>query len=165
MPRGIGSLVRSCVLLLVLALGGCAEEPSFAEVAKTLPPPAAGTGRIYVYRYLELYVEKSWTPVYFDGRYVGASVPGTVFFRDVPAGRHTVSALGRGRYPGEFATVTVAPGDAVYLRIGEFDNLAAGAGGRRNAFVVEIMDPAFARTDIQGLQYTQGHDTAPDTLF
>lgn len=165
MPRVLCSYLRCCAVLLVLLIAGCAHEPTFAEVAKTLPPPPADTARIYVYRYLEFYVEKSWTPIYFNDRYVGASAPGAVFFRDVPAGRYAISAIGRGRYPGEFKTVTVRPGDTVFVRISDFDNLAAGAGGRRNAFVVDIINPARARAEIRSLRYSAGHQTAADTLF
>lgn len=157
MPHGLGPVVRSCVLLLALALGGCARGPSFAEVAGTLPSSPAGTARVYVYRYLQPYDSMAWTPVYFNDRYAGASAPGSVFFRDVPPGRYTFSVLSVGLYPDQFKTVTLAAGQSLYLRVEELDTWAAGKTGYADTFVVAVMDPAFAQAEIQGLTYMRGH--------
>lgn len=149
------NLLRPFLLMIALALAGCVQGPTFGEVAATLPPPPPGNARIYVYRLLEPYVTTSWTTVSFNGREVGASAPGTVFYRDVPPGQYLVSCISRGIYPNQFKTVTLAPGDNVYIRIDDIDTWAETKFGYFNTYVVSVVDPRFAAAQIRGLAYSR----------
>jgi hypothetical protein len=147
-------------LVLLLVLAGCAPGPRFGQVAGTLPPVPSGDARLFFYRWLEPYETLSWTPVYLNGAPVGVSRPGSVFYRDVPAGTYAIVVRSEGIYPNQFKTVAVGPGQAVYVRIDSLSSWARGGAVRReweeNTFVVDLVEPDVARREMQELDYIQG---------
>ncbi|HXQ52766.1 MAG TPA: hypothetical protein VN802_16855 [Stellaceae bacterium] len=157
---------RRAFLVLVLILAGCvAPGPPFASVASTIPPPPPGSARIFLYRWLEPYETVAMTTAYFNGSAVGVTETGTVLYRDVAPGRYTISVWSEGVYPDQFKTVTVGPGQVVYARIeslsswsvcGGFDVSMGGAAGCWDTFVVNIMDPAVALSEMQSLRFIRG---------
>ena len=87
------------VLLLAIALGGCASTPQAtrerdAEAKQFTARPDAAT--IYVYRDDFAAVEPaSENPVlYVDGRLIGGTLPGTFFRFDMRAGEHLLHGYG-----------------------------------------------------------------------
>jgi hypothetical protein len=99
----------------LLALAGCAQAPSFSEA----PPPAVpqNEARIIVYRWPEPYETLLVARLDLDGRPLGYAQNGDGFVRDVSPGEHTISIVSRVQFPGQTATVTLRPGETLYVRI------------------------------------------------
>ncbi len=117
--------MRGPMLVLLLGLAGCAPAgPPFASVAATLPPVPAGTARIFFYRWLEPYETLTPTTAFLNGAPVGVTEPGAVLYRDVSGGQYTIAVKSEGVFPDQFKTVTVKPGDTVYVRAASLSNLA-----------------------------------------
>jgi uncharacterized protein DUF2846 len=156
-------IARRSVLLGALLLAACVVQnqnlPAFGTAESSLPPPAPGMSRIYFYRLLEPYEIPTGTIVYLNGAAVGYSRNGTVMYRDVPAGTYDVSVLSRGAYPYQFMTLTVASGQAWYVRIESLLSLSC-AGSRENCpgevFTVQLVDPAQARLEMAPLGFDRG---------
>lgn len=74
---------------LVLLLPGCASGPKFAEVRDTVPPLAAGNGRIFFYRTMTMGAAVQ-PPVKLDGTKIGVAKPRGLFFVDRPPGNYQV---------------------------------------------------------------------------
>jgi hypothetical protein len=141
--------------LSVLALVSCGTE-HYARPG-TEPPVAAGMARLYFFRDQAPNDPQDWTTVSLNGRKVGDSAPGTVFYRDVPPGRYEVSVRSDLLYPDQFKTVTVASGDVVYAKIASLPHWGAtGWGSIATTFVVVIVNPALAQRALAGLYLTPG---------
>ncbi len=147
-------------LLLLLALAACSAGPPFAAVEATLPPLPQGESRIFFYRWLEPYETRSFSTVYLNGQPVGVSQPGAVFFRDVAPGTYFVSVFSPGRYPDQFKTIALAPGQVAYIRIASLRswNQCSGLVDNCNTdtFVVDVMAPAAARAEMARLPLIRG---------
>jgi len=156
-------IARRAVLLGALLLAACVQVPppnAFGALEPTLPPPAPGAVRLYFYRLLEPYELPTGTIVYLNGQAVGYSRNGTVIYRDVAPGTYEVSVLSRGAYPYQFKTITVQPGQVWFMRIESLLSLTCGglpgAACPDAIFVVNIVDPAQARTEIAPLALVGG---------
>jgi len=147
-----------CILVIAgLLLAGCVTEsqnlPRFSAVAASLPPLAPGMTRFYVYRLLDPNDPSLGTIVYLNGKDVGFSRTGTVFFRDVPPGPYSITVLSRGQYPDQFKNVVAQAGQNWYVRIGipppswSWDTPDA----RGDTFVVQIVDPRIAEAEMAPL--------------
>lgn len=152
-------LIAGILALTAGTLAACAPypgSPRFATVAASLPPPAAGTARIYFYRALDYYGVSSGTTVYLNHRPVGFSRIGTVFYRDVPAGRYFISVASPGPFPNQFKTVQLAAGETVYARIESllsWSYTGPISTSRGPTFVVALIAPAAARVEMDDLAY------------
>ena len=160
--RGV---LRGALLLLVVALAGCAPEgPPFASVAGMLPPVPSGEARIFIYRWLEPYETLSWTEAFLNGQPIGATHPGTVLYRDVPQGVYTISVHSDGAYPNQFKTVTLKPGNVIYVRVESISSWSVCGGGKGggsgegcwSTFVVQIVDPQTAGAEMSRLPLIPG---------
>jgi len=102
----------------LLALAGCAQAPNFSEA----PPPSVpqNAARIVVYRWLEPYETLLVAHVDLDGRPLGYAQNGAGFVREVTPGEHTISIVSSVEFPGQTATVTLQPGETLYVRIASF---------------------------------------------
>lgn len=156
---------REVVIALMLALGGCSQGPTYGSVAAGLPPVPPGQAQIFLYRWLEPYVSLAATTAFLNGTPVGLTQSGTAFYRDVPPGQYTISVTSQGVYPNQFKTVTVRAGQIVYARIGSITTwIPCGGGGSigggeadcGNTYVVEIIDPAVAQSELQPLTFIHG---------
>src|SRR6516162_8659580 len=142
-------VLRSAGLVFLLALASCLgpTAPYYPQVAATIPPVPAGQGRIYFYREYEPYESLSRPYLYLNRGIVGISIPGGVFYRDVPPDTYEVSVYSPGVYPNQFKTIVVKPGDVFYAKIESLRSWFSGRSGtpggefQRDTFVVAIMDP------------------------
>jgi hypothetical protein len=158
---------RLVVLAVLLAAAGslasCGGLPkpypdlkTYSAVAPSLPPLAPGMTRIYFYRTLSYYDIQDGTTAYLNGKEVGFSRIGTVFYRDVPPGSYLISVLSRGQYPDQFKTIQAKPGQVWYARI---ESLKSWSGGNNNSdirgdtFVVSLVAPMVGNQEIQDLSY------------
>jgi hypothetical protein len=125
-PLAGGQLGRAGVIILLLvAFFGWVPRPGFAETAGSPP----GYARIWIYRYDEPYVSLATPYVRFNGRIVGVSQPGGVFYRDVPPGVYHVTVDSEGRDVNQFADVAVVAGQQVYIQVQVSKDWNCGGGG------------------------------------
>jgi hypothetical protein len=159
-------VLRLVGLSLFLGLAGCLgpTAPFYPEVATTIPPVPPGQGRIYFYREYEPYESLSRPPLFLNRQVVGVSIPGGVFYRDVPPDTYEVSVRSPGAFPNQFKTIAVKPGDVFYAKI---QSLRSWYGGQnrfrefeRDTFVVAIMDPNQARDEFARMRFVQAEQPA-----
>ena len=162
--RGLTGLV----FLVLFGVSSCAPPgPPFASVAATIPPPPPGMARVFFYRWLEPYETLSRTIAFLNNQPVGLTEPGAVLYRDVAPGQYLISVQSEGRYPNQFKTVVLEPRDITYVRIESIRSWSpcgggggkGGGGGNEgcwDTFVVVIMDPTVARSEMGYLRFIQG---------
>lgn len=146
--------MRGLAPFIMLLIAGCAQAPAFSSVAATLPPVQPGEARMFFYRWHEPYESTVFSAVYLNGQKQGYSQNGAVFYRDVPAGTYHISVFSRAVIPFQFKTVTVAPGQNLYVHIEPFP--AWDRYGSRESFVVAIADPASGAQEIADLPLIAG---------
>jgi hypothetical protein len=83
----------SLVLALLGGVLACASGPSYREIAPTLPPPAAGQGRLVLYMTEAAEVGSFLPTLTVDGASVGRLRVNTFRTVDRPAGPHEVGVL------------------------------------------------------------------------
>ena len=157
--------IRSAVLPILLAISACAPaEPPFGTVASDIPPLQAQSARLYFYRALEPYETNAPTTAYLNGKEVAVAWMGSVTYRDVAPGQYLISVFSRGRYPNQFKTVVLRPGETAYVRIDSLKNWAPCGGGGDfgigiqgcvNTFVVQIVAPAEAQFEMRDLSFVR----------
>ena len=102
-------------LLTVAVLAGCATSgTTYADLQQKLGPPAAGQGRIFIYRtaVIGMAVQPS---VKLNDVVVGSAVPLGFMYVDRPAGDYTISAATE---VTRTLSLTLAPGQIRYVRLG-----------------------------------------------
>lgn len=130
-------VVLSLVVLAMLA--GCATSGvTYSELQKTLPPPAEGQGRIFIYRTIVLGAAVQ-PAVKVNDTVVGAAVPQGFLYIDRPAGDYTISTQTE---VTRTLSLTLASGQVRYVRL----NISMG-------FFIghvypELVDDAEAKTEI-----------------
>jgi hypothetical protein len=156
------SHLRRLALAALLGLAACTGPAGtpFPEVAASVPPVPADRGRIYFYRDYEPYESLSRPPLYLNGQEVGASIPGGVFYRDVPPGTYEIKVLSLGLYPNQFKTITLRPGDTYYAKITSLRSWSGADTGDissfvADTFVVVLIDPNQARRELDLMRYVQ----------
>jgi hypothetical protein len=141
-------------LFVATALAGCSHTPSYSMTAGTLPPVPHGDARVFLYCGLEPYESTAFIPAYLNDEAAGFTQNGAVLYRDVPAGRYTISVVSHGRIPSRSASVTVVAGQLVYARIetlSDFDPIFPD-----ETFSVVIDDPNKGNREIQALSLIPG---------
>jgi hypothetical protein len=149
--------IRGLILCAALLLAGCAEPPTFSATKPGLPPLAAGTTRLYVYRALELYETNAPTTTFLNGKAVAVAWPGAVLYRDVAPGTYLVSVHSDGRFPDQFKTVTFAPGDTIYVRVDSLHSWECNGvifpSCSLDTFAVREIRPETAQAEMQQLHF------------
>jgi hypothetical protein len=149
----------------LLALGGCAQPPTLAQLqsAGVVAPVSGELARVYVFRNYRSSGPPIDPTVYIDGAPVGVSLMGSVFERDVPPGSHVVTTDPQHPAYAETTSVTLGPGSAVYLAVDDNfvnDNTQAT---RVVVYSIAPIDPATARPMAERLPFqmaTAGNLTA-----
>ena len=149
--------MRSCLFLLFwlpLALIGC-DTGSQSKLA--LPPVSATKARLIFYRGGNPYDGLVWTNVSLNGQRVGASAPGTIFYRDVPPGTYEIEVDSEKLYPNQFKTVSIAPGSTTFVKVVGLPYWGqSGVQWEGYTFAVAVIDPAIGQYEIGPLQLTSG---------
>jgi hypothetical protein len=113
-------LSRVLMGLAPLALAACVAQPAGpAPVSPSAAPPIpAGQARLWLYRDYQPSVSFNLANISVNGARV-ASVPafGPGIYHDVPPGEYRIMPEDFVSAPNQGTTVTVAPGDLVYLQI------------------------------------------------
>jgi hypothetical protein len=153
--------VRRLVGVLLLGLAACAGPSGmpFPEVAATVPPVPPDRGRIYFYRDYEPYESLSRPNLHLNGHVAGVSIPGGVFYRDVPPGTYTISAWTQGEFPDGSRTAAVRPGDTFYVKVESLRSWQSGnARYLRDTFIVVLIDPVQAQSELNLMRYVQAEE-------
>ena len=152
--------IRTFLLLAALTLAGCAQPgPPFASLAASLPPVPAGEARIFFYRWLEPYESTAATAVLLNGNRVAVTETGSVLYRDLAPGQYTISIPNSGRYPYQFKTVVLAPGEVMYARIESRRDWAVCniySDACQDTFVVNLVAPSLGLSEMRGLRLIGG---------
>jgi len=111
--------------LLLSVVNGCA----LPAPPPPAPPLSVGQARVWFYREFLPDDTKAIAAVAMNGSTVGYAVPGTNFYKDVPAGAYhvTVESWGRDLYQSQ--DLALAPGDQQFIKI---MSLPSWAEERRN---------------------------------
>ena len=138
-----------------LALAACASAfLAEAAAAQQQPALAPGYARVWILRQYEPSESLRTPPMQINGAQIGASQPGTIFYRDLPAGAYRVSVDSCTKDFGQVADVNLAPGMQVYLEIQSLSSSMRAWGCLVNEdFYVRQIDPARAQVYLPQLAY------------
>jgi hypothetical protein len=144
---------RAGTVALLLVVIACTQSPS-SVAAVAVPPLAPGYARIWIYRDYEPYETLARPYVRFDNTITGISDPGGAFYRDVAPGTYTITVDSYGTDVYQFATVALAPGQEVYVKVESLRSWASDGGGRsggayaRDTFYTRVIPPTLALAEL-----------------
>jgi Protein of unknown function (DUF2846) len=142
------------LLCLLAALIGCDTGP---QPKLALPPVSLAKARLIFYRTANPYDGLVWTRVSLNGERVGASAPGTVFYRDLAPGTYEVEVDSERLYPHQFKTVAVAAGSTTFVKLVGLPYWGqSGVQWWGYTFTVAVIDPAIGQYEIGPLHLTPG---------
>jgi hypothetical protein len=138
-------------------MAACALPPPTASVS--IPSIPAGAARVWFYRPVDAYDSLSTPYIRMNDAIVGISLPNGASYRDVPAGQYHISVDSYLNSPQQDQTVTIAPGQEVYVKVvslrswiqgGGNGGSGEGAGGEytKDTFYVWLIPPEVARADV-----------------
>jgi hypothetical protein len=127
---------------------------AFPAVAQQGPALAAGYGRVWMLRQYSP-SDSLRTPVmYINGAAIGASQPGTIFYRDLPAGAYRFTVDSCTSDVNQAANLNLAPGSQVYLEVQSLSSSMRAWGCLVNEdFYVRQVDPARIQVFLPQLAY------------
>jgi len=137
------------VFTMTLAAGGTLLFTLDAS-AQALPAAQPPVARIWIYHELNPNESMAQPYVRIDGAVIGASVPGTAFYRDLPAGRHQISVESYVDDGNQTKLVDLVPGSQVYAKIVPFGDIVQGGGEfgggyHRNTYYLWLYPPELAQ--------------------
>jgi hypothetical protein len=135
-----------------LALAGCAMQPSGPPQVSpgAAPPIPPGQARLWFYRDYQPSVSFNFANINVNGaRMVSVAATGPGVYRDVPPGQYRILPDDYVSAPNQGTTVTVGPGDLVYLQI-EDNPIVWGDMSvfQKDVFTVRPVPPAQALAQI-----------------
>jgi hypothetical protein len=135
---------------IALGIAGALITTASAFAQVPAPGPAA---RVWFYRDLNPYESLAEPYIRIDGGVIGTSVPGTAFYRDLPAGRHRLSVDSYINDKYQTIDVDAVPGRELYVKVVPNDDFVEGGGEysggyHRNSYVLWLYPPEVARPAI-----------------
>lgn len=121
-----------------------------------VPPLQGNDARIYFYRDYEPYESLSQPWIYLNGSRVGASIPGGIFYRDVPAGPYEITVDSTGIYGNQFKSVTLQAGETLYVKIESLRTWYDEAHFSHDTFFVALIGPRLAQLEVGGMRAVAG---------
>src|SRR5260370_13933299 len=141
---------RLLLFWLSAALIGCDIAP---QQKLALPAVPATRARLIFYRAANPYDGLVWTRVSLNGERVGASAPGTGFYRDLAPGTYQVEVDSEELYPHQLKTVAVQAVTTTFVKVVGLPYWGqSGAQWAGSTFIVAVIDPAIAQSAIGPLQ-------------
>jgi hypothetical protein len=151
----------SLSLLLLIALAACAN-PAVIAMPGPIPPPAPGTAQIILYREIGYYEPSDVLRLALNRQAAGVLPRGDVLYRDVAPGSYTITFSPTRPDPYQFKTVTLGPGEIVYVKLAALpvrpcNWFGPGFGDcDANGYTAMIVNPDAARQEIRGLTLIAG---------
>lgn len=137
----------AALAIAAIVLGGCASGTPLTEAPAASVPQSSEVARIYVFR-TDIMGFGVQPAVLVDGRPTGICQPNSVFFVDVPAGRHMVSA----------STETTATVDATLRRSSQlYIECSIGWGFAVGRPQLRLVDSDSARSRVGKLVFSGGY--------
>ncbi|MDM5181555.1 hypothetical protein PO883_30725 [Massilia sp. DJPM01] len=135
----------ACAGLVVFLTACAATGPKFSTVENTLPAVADKTGRVFFYREYSSFGAGMRPDIFACGSKVGESIPGGMFYADLPAGECEIT-IPSVMYPGERKiSVTVGTPKVIYFKTWMG---ASSFGGRTNIEEVSAGEAVEAMQDL-----------------
>ena len=147
----------AAALFLFAVVNADAQPPATSSVV--IPPIPSGQARVWIVRGsqpsdpLDIYRIEAVT---LNGVTVGYSQLGGAFYRDVAPGHYVIAADRSGIDHDESATVDLAAGQQVYLKLEEL-GWPGGGENMTHLEAVRLMPPQTARTAIAQLAFLNGN--------
>jgi hypothetical protein len=139
---------------LPIALAGCGAAP---QQKLALPGVPATKARLIFYRGGDPYDGLIWTNVLLNGESIGASAPGTVFYRDVAPGVYQIGVDSEKLYPDQVKAVAVDGGSTTFIKVMGLPYWGqSGVGWWGYTFTTAVMAPAVGQSEIGPLRLTSG---------
>jgi hypothetical protein len=150
--RGVRSFASRARFAAVLAaLCGCVQPQ-----AVTLPAIPAGDFRLCIYREYEPFETLARPYVRINGGIVGISDPGGAFHRDLPPGTYHVTVDTVGHDVNQFADVTAATGQTVYIQVESSRLWESDLNYTANTFYTRVISPGNAETKLAAARFCGG---------
>jgi hypothetical protein len=158
LPEILRPICRAGAILCLAAILGAAILWAAAQrgLAETAGPPA-GDARIWIYRTFDPSVTLQTPYVRINGAIVGVARLGDAFYRDVRPGNYLVTADSRGSAPDQFARLSLAAGQIVYVKVAA-DNwwTPLCRWCRVDTFYTLLIGPPLARAEMASLPVRKG---------
>ena len=135
-------------------LVGHSQDSRFSPAS--VPPLQGNLARIYFYRDYEPYESLSEPWIYLNGSRAGASIPGGIFYRDVPPGPYEITVDSTGIYGNQFKSLTLQAGQTLYVKIESLRNWYDGAHFTHDTFFVALIGPRLAEMEVTSMRLVSG---------
>jgi hypothetical protein len=146
-------------VLLAGCAGSIAPAPAGAASVAAAPVvglPSIGTARVWVYREYEPSEGLARPYVRFNGQIVGISEPGGSFYRDVQPGAYRVTTDSTGKDVNQFADVTLAPGQTVFIKVEVSRLWESDLSYTADTFYTQVIPPEMAQKELAHSQFFGG---------
>lgn len=144
----------SWIVRPVLLAGWLACLSAMPSQAQQQPPLSPGYARVWILRQYEPSDSLRTPPMYINGAPIGASQPGTIFYRDLPAGTYKFTVDSCTQDVGQAQTLNLSPGTQVYLEIQSLSSSMRAYGCLVNEdFYVRQVDPVRVQVYLPQLAY------------
>jgi hypothetical protein len=143
----------------LLLLAGCGTPLLPGPVDNSpLPPAAPGTARLIFYRSVDYQGMQAMPELALNGTPTGRTEAGTMLYRDVAPGTYKITVAPTLPFPDQFPSVSVKPGDVVYIDIGTLANMGDMAPERSygDTFILSVVDPEAGAFGVYGLRRIHG---------
>ncbi len=134
--------------LYLLAIGGCAPQPTAATSQAQIPAVDPGMARVWFFRQTDPpggNVFAATPTVTANDAPIAQIAQGTIFFHNFPPGRYKFKVQPYGTPTGERDTLQLAPGTQTYLQIEWVPNWQTGSSVGGSSFVVQTTSPEIAQ--------------------
>lgn len=123
-------------VLFALFLAGCASVPMGSKEAdnqaKTFASPSSGNAAVYVFR--NSFVGQALTKaLYIDAKLIGMSANKVYFYKELPAGKHTIST--QSEFSDNALEITLEAGKLYFVR--QYIKMGVFVGGANLELVSE----------------------------
>jgi hypothetical protein len=140
---------KGLLLFAAAILSGCAASGAkFSTIESSFPAVEPDSGRVYFYRTYSTFGAGMRPEIFVDGKVVGKSIPGGVFYADLSAGEHAITVDAQ-IYPGaSLLRVNIEPKETAYVRTW------IGGGGFVGRTNIAIVPESEAKAAIAELSFT-----------
>lgn len=140
----------------LLALAGCAPQPTGTASLASAPTLQPGMARLWVLRQPDApggNVAAADPMVYANGAPLARSAQGTVFFHDFQPGTYRLTVQPYGTPANLVDTLQLAPGAQAYVQVQAVPNWEMGSTAGGASFAVLTMSPAEVQPYLQTMTY------------
>ena len=140
----------------LLALAGCAPQPTGTASVTSAPTLQPSMARVWVLRQPNApggNVAAADPMVYANAAPIAQSAQGTVFFHDFVPGTYRLTVQPYGTPANLVDTLQLAPGTQTYVQVQAVPNWEMGSTAGGASFAVLTMSPAEAQPYLQEMKY------------